>query len=93
MEEQKENKTETVELNVPVIGMVRGIWVMAVGVFAFVGTAFVFTYAAFNPEFDIIATSLLGSLLAFTAFGAMFGVSRYFAEEQIKYNAINMKIK
>jgi len=93
MEEVNENDTKIVELSVPVIGLVRGIWVMGISVFAFVGTSFVFTYAMFDPSFDIIATSLLGSLLAFTAFGVIFGVSRYFAEEQIKYTAINMRLK
>lgn len=93
MEIKEENNSKTVEMNVPVIGLVRGIWIMGIGVFAFVGTAFVFTYAFVDPSFNIIGKALLGSLLAFTGFGAMFGVSRYFAEEQIKYNAINMKIK
>lgn len=93
MEENTENENKMIELSVPVIGLVRGIWVMGIGVFAFVGTAFVFTYAFVDPSFNIVGKALLGSLLAVTAFGAMFGVSRYFAEEQIKYNAINMKIK
>jgi hypothetical protein len=86
-------ETETIEMNIPVIGLVRGIWVMGIGAFAFIGTAFVFTYALFDPAFDLIAKSLLGSLLAITMFGCMFGVSRYFTEEQIKYTAINMRIK
>lgn len=88
----KTDKTPT-EMKIPVIGLVKGIWVMGVGVFAFVGTAFVFTYAFATPNFDSVGLALLGSLLAFTGFGAMFGVSRYFAEEQIKYNAINMRLK
>lgn len=86
-------ETEMVEINIPVIGLVRGIWIMGIGAFAFIGTAFVFTYALFDPSFDLIAKSLLGSLLAITMFGCMFGVSRYFTEEQIKYTAINMRIK
>lgn len=93
MVETKENKTEKIEMSIPIIGLVRGIWVMGIGAFAFVGTAFVFTYALINPTFDIIGTSLLGALLGVTMFGCMFGVSRYFAEEQIKYTAINMKLK
>lgn len=92
MENTAEN-TKTVELNIPVIGLVKGIWIMGIGVFAFVGTAFVFTYAFVDPEFDRIGLSLLGSLLAFTGFGAVFGICRYFTEEQIKYNAINMRLK
>jgi len=91
-------KTETdskqlIEISIPVIGLVRGVWIMTIGGFSFIGTAFVFTYALINPNFDLIGVSLLGSLLAATMFGAMFGISRYFAEEQIKYTAINMKIK
>jgi hypothetical protein len=75
-------ETKTIEMNIPVIGLVRGIWIMGIGAFAFIGTAF-----------DLITKSLLGSLLAITMFGCMFGVSRYFTEEQIKYTAINMRIK
>lgn len=93
MVEIKENGTTQVEMSIPIIGLVRGIWVMGVGAFAFIGTAFVFTYAFVNPAFDIIGKSLLGALLGATMFGCMFGVSRYFAEEQIKYTAINMKLK
>lgn len=92
-EDKSTEELTQVELSIPVIGLVRGIWVMGIGAFAFVGTGFVFTYALMDPTFDIIGKSLLGSLLAFTAFGAMYGVSRYFAEEQIKYTAINMKLK
>jgi hypothetical protein len=86
-------ETETIEMSIPVFGLVKGIWIMGIGTFAFVGTAFVFTYALVDPNFDIMAKALLGSLLAVTMFGCMFGVTRYFAEEQIKYTAINMKIK
>lgn len=93
MTETKEVETTQVEMSIPVIGLVRGIWVMGVGAFAFVGTAFVFTYAFSDPSFNIIGKSLLGALLAVTGFGAMFGISRYFTEEQIKYTAINMKLK
>lgn len=93
MVETKEVETTQVEMSIPVIGLVRGIWVMGVGAFAFVGTAFVFTYALSDPTFDIIGKSLLGSLLAVTMFGCIFGVNRYFTEEQIKYTAINMKLK
>ena len=82
-----------IELSIPVIGLIKGIWVMGTGAFAFIGTSFVFTYAFFDPSFDIITKSLLATLLAITAFGCMFGISRYFTEEQIKYTAINMKIK
>jgi hypothetical protein len=93
MDKDNENSTETIELSIPVIGLIRGIWVMCISAAAFIGVAFVFTYAVLTPSFNIIGTALIGSLLAFTAFGAMFGVSRYFAEEQIKYTAINMKLK
>lgn len=93
MAETKENETTKIEMSIPIIGLVRGIWVMGIGAFAFVGTAFVFTYVVMNPSSDIIAKSLLGALLGATMFGCMFGVSRYFAEEQIKYTAINMKLK
>jgi len=91
MVETKE--TETIEMSIPVIGLVKGIWIMGIGTFAFVGTAFVFTYALVDPTFDMMAKALLGSLLAVTMFGCMFGITRYFAEEQIKYTAINMKLK
>lgn len=80
-------------MSIPVIGLVKGIWIMGIGTFAFVGTAFVFTYALVDPTFDMMAKALLGSLLAVTMFGCMFGITRYFAEEQIKYTAINMKLK
>lgn len=93
MTEIKEIETEKIEMSIPIIGMVKGIWIMGIGVFSFIGTAFVFTYALNDPSFDIIAKSLLGSLLGVTMFGCMFGISRYFAEEQIKYIVINMKIK
>lgn len=94
MAETKEtDENVKIEMSIPVIGLMKGIWVMGIGTFAFVGTSFVFTYAFLDPSFNIIAKSLLGTLLAVTAFGCMFGVSRYFAEEQIKYTAINMKIK
>lgn len=93
MVETKEIETTQLELSIPVIGLVRGIWVMGIGAFAFIGTAFVFTYAFFDPSFTIIAKSLLGALLGATMFGCIFGVSRYFTEEQIKYTAINMKLK
>jgi hypothetical protein len=94
MAETKENDENIkIEMSVPVIGLMKGIWVMGIGAFAFIGTSFVFTYAFFDPSFDIIAKSLLGTLLAITAFGCMFGISRYFTEEQIKYTAINMRIK
>jgi hypothetical protein len=91
MVETKE--TETIEMSIPVIGLVKGIWIMGIGTFAFVGTAFVFTYALVDPTFDMMAKALLGALLAVTMFGCMFGISRYFTEEQIKYTAINMKLK
>lgn len=93
MTETKEVETTQLEMSIPVIGLVRGIWVMAIGAFAFIGTAFVFVYALVDPNFDTLMTALLGSLLAATMFGCMFGVSRYFTEEQIKYTAINMKLK
>ena len=93
MAETKENETVKTEMSIPIIGLVRGIWVMGVGTFAFIGTAFVFTYALIDPSFDIMTKALLGALLGATMFGCMFGVSRYFAEEQIKYTAINMKLK
>jgi len=93
MENPKNTETKQIELSIPIIGLVRGIWVMGTGAFAFIGTAFVFTYALIDPSFDLIAKSLLGSLLAATMFGCIFGISRYFAEEQIKYTAINMKLK
>jgi hypothetical protein len=93
MAETKENETTKIEMSIPIIGLVRGIWVMGVGAFAFIGTAFVFTYALIDPSFDILAKALLGALLGATLFGCIFGVSRYFAEEQIKYTAINMKLK
>ena len=92
MEETSENN-KTVEFNIPIIGLVKGIWIMGIGAFAFVGTAFVFTYAFTQPNFDPMGLALLGSLLAFTGFGAFFGICRYFTEEQIKYNAINMRLK
>jgi len=93
MEKTKEPETTNLELSIPVIGLMRGIWVMAIGGFAFIGVAFVFIYALLSPNFDIVAKSLLGSLLAASAFGAVFGISRYLAEEQIKYIVINMKLK
>lgn len=87
------DETVHVEMSIPIIGLMRGIWVMGIGAFAFIGTAFVFTYALFDPSFDVITKSLLGTLLGITAFGCMFGISRYFTEEQIKYIVINMKLK
>jgi len=93
MVETKDIETTQVEMSIPIIGLVRGIWVMGIGVFAFIGTSFVFVYTLLDPSFDIIGKALLGTLLATTAFGAMFGISRYFAEEQIKYIVINMKLK
>jgi hypothetical protein len=93
MAETKENETVKTEMSIPIIGLVRGIWVMGVGAFSFIGTSFAFTYALNSPSFDILAKSLLGALLGATLFGCIFGVSRYFAEEQIKYTAINMKLK
>jgi uncharacterized membrane protein len=86
-------ETEIQEMSIPIIGLMKGVWVMTIGAFAFIGTAFVFTYALIDPSFDLLAKALLGSLLAATIFGAMFGVSRYFTEEQIKYTVINMKLK
>ena len=92
-EEIKENETKRlVEVSIPVIGLVRGIWIMAIGGFAFIGTTFVFSYALSSQIYSPMTTAFLGSLTAATMFGAMFGVSRYFAEEQIKYTAINMKL-
>ena len=36
-EDIKEDKTtELVELNIPVIGLVRGIWIMGIGAFSFI---------------------------------------------------------
>jgi len=91
MVETKE--TDTQELSIPIIGLIKGIWIMVIGAFAFIGTAFVFTYALIDPSFDLLAKALLGSLLAATMFGCIFGIIRYFTEEQIKYIVINMKIK
>lgn len=93
-EETKETESsKLVEVSIPVIGLVRGVWIMTIGGFAFIGTTFVFSYALASQTFNPMTTALLGSLTAATMFGAMFGVSRYFTEEQIKYTAINMKIK
>ncbi len=87
-------ETEQIEVSIPVIGLMRGVWIMTIGGFAFIGTAFVFAYALADPNaFKPLITAVLGSLTAATMFGAMFGISRYFTEEQIKYTAINMKIK
>jgi uncharacterized membrane protein YGL010W len=90
---EKSNDTEMVEINIPVIGLVRGLWVMIISAVAFVGTTFVFTYAMLDPTFGLLAKALLGSLVGATLFGTIFGVSRYFTEEQIKYIVINMKLK
>jgi Kef-type K+ transport system membrane component KefB len=92
MEEIKKSETEKIEFSIPMIGLVRGIWIMVISAFAFIGISFVFTYALFDPSFDIVTKSLLGSLLAASAFGAVFGISRYLAEEQIKYIVVNMKL-
>lgn len=91
MVETKE--TDIQEMSIPIIGLIKGIWIMITGAFAFIGTAFVFTYALIDPSFDILTKALLGSLLAATIFGCIFGIIRYFTEEQIKYIVINMKIK
>jgi hypothetical protein len=92
-ETNETNETVQIEMSIPIIGLMKGIWVMGVGGFAFIGTAFVFTYSLFDPSFDVMTKALLGTLLAITAFGCMFGISRYFTEEQIKYTVINMKLK
>lgn len=93
MDNSIDNENTPTELIVPVIGLVKGVWVMSICAAAFIGTSFVFTYALVDPSFGSIAKALLGALTGATLFGTIFGVVRYFAEEQIKYTVINMKIK
>jgi len=83
------SKSPETEVTVPMVGLTKGLWIMAICATAFIGTTFVTIYALLDPNFGSLAKALLGSLTAATFFGTIFGVSRYFMEEQIKYNVMN----
>lgn len=81
------------EKEVTVVGMSDSLKLMTFSGFAFVCMCALFTALAINPSTEwshlIIASGGLGS----TLFIAMYMITRYFTEQSIVYNAMNMHLK
>lgn len=90
MVEEKEIKEEPRE--VIVVGMSRSLTLMVIAAASFFAMCVVFT-SLFIWEFDPLITSLVGGVLGITLFATIFMTMRYFTEQSIVYNAMNMHLK
>jgi len=87
VDEIKEEPREVI-----VVGMSRSLTLMIIAAASFFAMCVVFT-SLFIWEFDPLITSLVGGVLGITLFATMFMTMRYFTEQSIVYNAMNMHLK
>lgn len=88
--EVEETKTEPRE--VVVVGMSRSITLMVIAVAAFFCMCVVFT-SLLIWNFDSTITAMTGGVLGITLYVTIFMTMRYFTEQSIVYNAMNMHLK
>lgn len=89
-EEIIETKEEPRE--VVVVGLSRSLTLMIIAAASFFAMCVVFTSLVLW-KFDILITSMVGGVLGITLFVTMFMTMRYFTEQSIVYNAMNMHLK
>jgi len=85
-----ENKQEPKE--VVVVGMSRSLTLMIIAVAAFFCMCVVFT-SLLIWDFDPSVTAMSGGVLGITLYVTIFMTMRYFTEQSIVYNAMNMHLK
>lgn len=77
---------------VVVVGMSRSLTLMIIAVAAFFSMCVVFT-SLLIWEFDPSITALTAGVLGITLYVTIFMTMRYFTEQSIVYNAMNMHLK
>jgi hypothetical protein len=77
---------------VVVVGMSRSLTLMVIAVAAFFAMCVVFT-SLLLWNFDPSITALTGGVLGVTLYVVIFMTMRYFTEQSIVYNAMNMHLK
>ena len=85
-----ETKQEPKE--VVVVGMSRSLTLMIIAVAAFFCMCVVFT-SLLIWDFDPSVTAMSGGVLGITLYVTIFMTMRYFTEQSIVYNAMNMHLK
>jgi len=92
MVDEKITETKEEPREVVVVGMSRSLTLMIIAAASFFAMCVVFT-SLFIWEFDPLITSLVGGVLGITLFATIFMTMRYFTEQSIVYNAMNMHLK
>ena len=81
------------EREVVVVGMSDSLKLMAFSVFLFICMCAMFTVLAINPETNVATLAVASSGLGLLFLISIFMIMRYFTEQAIVYNAMNMHIK
>lgn len=78
------------EKEITAYGISRSITLLLIFLAAFIGITFVFVESVFNSAYPVFIKALFGSLDGLALFGVIYGTIRYYSEEIIVTNAINV---
>ena len=92
MVDEKITETKEEPREVVVLGMSRSLTLMIIAAASFFAMCVVFT-SLIIWAFEPLITSLVGGVLGITLFATIFMTMRYFTEQSIVYNAMNMHLK